>query len=89
MHRGYPATLARNAEIVRRRFGVGYTLAGLDPLLHRAGWSIRTSGLADTMETRFSEPTWNCWGVRSSSEVALPVTGFRPFSTTGLTLSPG
>jgi transposase len=32
-------TLARIAELVRRRFGVGYTLAGLDLLLHRIGWS--------------------------------------------------
>ncbi|WP_425576957.1 IS630 family transposase [Streptomyces kunmingensis] len=32
-------TLARIAEIVRRRFGVEYTLAGLDLLLHRIGWS--------------------------------------------------
>jgi putative transposase len=28
-------TLARIAEVVRRRFGVGYTLAGMDLLLHR------------------------------------------------------
>jgi transposase len=32
-------TLARIAEVVRRRFGVEYTLAGLD-LLHRIGWSV-------------------------------------------------
>ncbi|MFE3270342.1 winged helix-turn-helix domain-containing protein [Streptomyces sp. NPDC059215] len=30
-------TLTRIAEIVRRRFGVEYTLAGLDLLLHRIG----------------------------------------------------
>ena len=30
-------TLARIAEVVRRRFGVTYTLAGLDLLLHRIG----------------------------------------------------
>src|SRR6266704_286846 len=34
-------TLARIAEMVRRRFGVTYTLAGLDLLLHRAGWSVQ------------------------------------------------
>ncbi|MEU5335591.1 winged helix-turn-helix domain-containing protein [Streptomyces asoensis] len=34
-------TLARIAEIVRRRFGVEYTLAGLDLLLHRIGWSVQ------------------------------------------------
>ncbi len=34
-------TLARIAEVVRRRFGVIYTLAGLDLLLHRIGWSVQ------------------------------------------------
>jgi putative transposase len=34
-------TLARIAELVRRRFGVSYTLAGLDLLLHRIGWSVQ------------------------------------------------
>lgn len=34
-------TLARIAEIVRHRFGVEYTLAGLDLLLHRIGWSVQ------------------------------------------------
>src|SRR5215469_6309046 len=34
-------TLARIAEVVRRRFTVTYTLAGLDLLLHRIGWSVQ------------------------------------------------
>jgi transposase len=34
-------TLARIAEIVRRRFGVECTLAGLDLLLQRIGWSVQ------------------------------------------------
>lgn len=34
-------TLARVAEVVRRRFGVGYTLAGVDLLLRRIGWSVQ------------------------------------------------
>ena len=34
-------TLARIAGLVRRRFGVCYTLAGLDLLLHRIGWSVQ------------------------------------------------
>jgi transposase len=34
-------TLARITEVVRRRFGVEYTLAGLDLLLHRIGWSVQ------------------------------------------------
>jgi transposase len=34
-------TLARIAEVVRRRFGVIYTLAGLDLLLHRIGGGVQ------------------------------------------------
>ena len=34
-------TLARIAQVVRHRFGVEYTLAGLDLLLHRIGWSVQ------------------------------------------------
>ena len=34
-------TLARITEIVRRRFGVEYTRAGMDLLLHRIGWSVQ------------------------------------------------
>src|SRR5215469_13255810 len=36
-------TLARIAEVVRRRFRVEYTLAGMDLLLHRIGWSVQVS----------------------------------------------
>ena len=34
-------TLARIGELVRDRFGIGYTLAGMDVLLHRLGWSVQ------------------------------------------------
>jgi transposase len=34
-------TLARIAELVYERFKVDYTLAGLDLLLHRLGWSVQ------------------------------------------------
>src|SRR5215212_2132863 len=34
-------TLPRIAEVVRQRFGVDYTLPGLDLLLHRMGWSVQ------------------------------------------------
>jgi transposase len=34
-------TLARITEVARRRFGVDYTLAGMDLLLHRIGWSVQ------------------------------------------------
>src|SRR5271165_1607411 len=34
-------TLARIAEEVWQRFGAEYTLAGMDVLLHRIGWSVQ------------------------------------------------
>ena len=34
-------TLTRIAEVIRGRFKVGYTLAGVDVLLHRIGWSVQ------------------------------------------------
>ena len=34
-------TLARIAGVIAARFGVGYTLAGVDLLLHRIGWSVQ------------------------------------------------
>jgi transposase len=34
-------TLGRIAEMVWQRFGADYTLAGLDLLLHRLGWSVQ------------------------------------------------
>ena len=34
-------TLAWIGELMHERFGVGYTLAGLDVLLHRIGWSVQ------------------------------------------------
>jgi transposase len=34
-------TLPRIAALVRDRFGVAYTLPGLDLLLHRLGWSVQ------------------------------------------------
>jgi transposase len=34
-------TLARIGALVRERFGIADTLAGLDVLLHRLGWSVQ------------------------------------------------
>src|SRR5215813_8156770 len=34
-------TLARITEVIWRRFGAEYTLAGADLLLHRLGWSVQ------------------------------------------------
>ncbi len=56
-------TLARIAELVRRRFRVGYTLAGMDLLLHRIGWSVQVPArrAAERDEARIAawrEETW-------------------------------
>jgi transposase len=56
-------TLARIAEVVRRRFGVDYTLPGLDLLLHRAGWTVQVPArqAAERDEERITgwrEATW-------------------------------
>src|SRR3954449_7763648 len=39
-------TLPSIAEIVHERFGVDYTLPGLDLLLHRLGWSVQVPARA-------------------------------------------
>src|SRR4051812_6033349 len=37
----WPRRSGSRAEVIRQRFGVDYTLPGLDPLLHRLSWSGR------------------------------------------------
>jgi putative transposase len=56
-------TLPRIAEVVRERFGVDYTLPGLDLLLHRLGWSVQVPArqAAERDEEQISawrEETW-------------------------------
>jgi transposase len=56
-------TLARIAELVRRRFKVEYTLAGADLLLHRIGWSAQAPAQQATERneaaiTACREETW-------------------------------
>lgn len=56
-------TLARIAELVWRRFKVEYTLAGLDLLLHRLGWSVqvparRAAERDEAAVTAWKEETW-------------------------------
>ena len=76
-------TLARIAEVVRRRFGVEYTLAGMDLLLHRIGWSVQVPArrAAERDEARIAawrEETWpvvkrprRTWAPGSSSKTSL------------------
>ena len=56
-------TLARITELIWRRFQVEYTLAGLDVLLHRIGWSVQVPArrAAERDEARIAawrEVTW-------------------------------
>jgi hypothetical protein len=55
--------LARIADQVWQRFGVEYTLAGMDVLLHRIGWSVqvparRAAERDEDMIARWREETW-------------------------------
>lgn len=56
-------TLARIAEVVARRFGMDYTLAGLGLLLHRIGWSVQVPARQATERDEeaiagWKEATW-------------------------------
>jgi putative transposase len=56
-------TLPRITEVVRTRFGVDYTLPGVDLLLHRLGWSVQVPArqAAERDEERISawrEASW-------------------------------
>jgi transposase len=56
-------TLARIGELVRHWFRVDYTLAGVDVLLHRIGWSVqvparRAAERDEAAVTRWKEADW-------------------------------
>ncbi|HKO83287.1 MAG TPA: winged helix-turn-helix domain-containing protein [Actinomycetota bacterium] len=48
----------RIAEIVRRRFGAEYTLAGLDLLPHRIGWSVQVPARKATEREESKIAAW-------------------------------
>ena len=58
-------TLARIAEVIRGRFRVGYTLAGVDLLLHRLGWSVQVPArqAAERDEARIAAWREEMWPV--------------------------
>ena len=76
-------TLARITEVVRRRFTAEYTLAGMDLLLHRIGWSVQVPArrAAERNEERITawrKETWpvvkgrrRTWAAGSSSKTNL------------------
>jgi transposase len=56
-------TLPRIAAVVQKRFGVDYTLPGLDLLLHRLGWSVqvparRAAARDEEQISAWREETW-------------------------------
>jgi transposase len=75
-------TLARIAEQVWRWFGVEYTLAGMDLLLHRIGWSVqvparRAAERDEAAIAAWREETWpvikrrrRTWAPGSSSKTS-------------------
>jgi transposase len=76
-------TLARVTELVRRRFGVDCTLAGMDLLLRRIGWSVqvparRAAERDEAAIAAWREETWpvvkaprRTWAPGSSSKTNL------------------
>src|SRR5436305_2169011 len=81
-------TLPRIAAVVRERFGVDYTLPGLDLLLHRLGWSVqvparRAAERNEEQITARREETWpqikgqrRTWTPGESSKTS-PATGLQ------------
>ncbi|MGE5288908.1 MAG: helix-turn-helix domain-containing protein [Micromonosporaceae bacterium] len=74
---------ARITEMVRRRFAVEYTLAGMDLLLHRIGWSVqvparRAAERDEAAIAAWREETWpavkgrrRTWAPGSVSKTSL------------------
>ena len=63
-------TLARVADQAWRRFGVEYTLAGMDVLLHRIGWSVQVPARRAAERTRRRSPGGGRTPGRSKSTAA-------------------
>ena len=51
-------TLPRIAAVVRERFGVDYTLPGVDLLLHRIGWSVQVPARRATERNEEQISAW-------------------------------
>src|SRR3954452_24584845 len=88
-------TLPRIAEVVHTRFGVDYTLPGLDLLLHRLGWSVqmparRAAERNEEQIAAWREETWpeikrpwRTWAPGWSSKTS-PATGLQAAEGTHL-----
>ena len=88
-------TLARIAGQVWQRFGVEYTLAGLDALLHRLGWSVqvparRAAERDEAAIAAWREGTWpvikgrrRTWAPGSASRTSPARASGRPKAAPG------
>lgn len=52
-------TLSRVAELIQRRFGVGYTLRGVSYLLHRMGYSLQVPARRAIERDEQAIQTWH------------------------------
>jgi transposase len=83
-------TLARIAEVIRAGSRLEYTLAGVDVLLHRTGWSVQVSARraaerGEAANAAWREETWpvvkgprRAWAPGSVSRTSLARAQGRP-----------
>ena len=71
---------ARVTEVVRRRFGVEYTLAGMDLLLHRIGWSVQVPAWRAVERDEAAIAAWReeTWPVVKARRRSWAVGSVRP-----------
>ena len=64
-------TLARVAGVIAARFKVGYTLAGVDLLLHRIGWSVQVPARRAAERDEDAIAAWReeTWPVRTVADL--------------------
>src|SRR4051794_9279884 len=85
-------TLPRIAAVVRTRFGVDYTLPGVDLLLHRIGWSVqvparRASERDEDRITAWREKSWP--QIKGRRRTWVPGESSRTSPATGLEAAEG
>ena len=64
-------TLARIGALVHERFGIEYTPAGLDVLLHRIGWSVQVPARRAAERDEDAIAAWReeTWPVRTVADL--------------------
>src|SRR3982751_1696270 len=85
-------TLPRIAAVVRERFGVDYTLPGLDLLLHRIGWSVQVPArrAAERNEERIAAWREESWpAIKRPRRTWAPGWSSRTSPATGLQAADG